>query len=78
MQHTVFKIPEAEMAVLQEIENLHFLWQKQQLPMGVDGLFFEIHPQPENALCDGPNSLRLADFENNLPKLIELHAYLNS
>lgn len=51
---------------------------KAAITMGIDGLFFEIHPQPEKALCDGPNSLRLADFENNLPKLIELHAYLNS
>jgi 2-dehydro-3-deoxyphosphooctonate aldolase (KDO 8-P synthase) len=27
---------------------------------GVDGLFFEVHPDPEKALCDGPNSLELA------------------
>lgn len=47
---------------------------KAALAMGVDGLFFEIHPQPENALCDGPNSLRLTDFERCLPHLIELHA----
>lgn len=26
---------------------------------GVDGLFLEVHPAPEAALCDGPNSLRL-------------------
>jgi 2-dehydro-3-deoxyphosphooctonate aldolase (KDO 8-P synthase) len=25
----------------------------------VDGLFLEVHPTPEAALCDGPNSLRL-------------------
>lgn len=30
---------------------------------GADGLFFEIHPQPERALSDGPNSLPLADVE---------------
>ncbi len=47
---------------------------KAALAMGVDGLFFEMHPQPENALCDGPNSLRLTDFERCLPHLIELHA----
>lgn len=26
---------------------------------GADGLFLEVHPDPDNALCDGPNSLRL-------------------
>ena len=33
---------------------------------GVDGLFFEVHPDPESALCDGPNSLRL----DSLPALL--------
>ena len=33
---------------------------------GVDGLFMEIHPQPEKALCDGANSLALADVERVL------------
>jgi 2-dehydro-3-deoxyphosphooctonate aldolase (KDO 8-P synthase) len=28
---------------------------------GVDGIFMEVHPDPERALCDGPNSLRLDD-----------------
>lgn len=28
---------------------------------GVDGLFMEVHPDPERALCDGPNSLPLAE-----------------
>ncbi|MEW6333537.1 MAG: 3-deoxy-8-phosphooctulonate synthase, partial [Thermodesulfobacteriota bacterium] len=26
---------------------------------GIDGLFFEVHPEPDSAPCDGPNSLRL-------------------
>jgi 2-dehydro-3-deoxyphosphooctonate aldolase (KDO 8-P synthase) len=33
---------------------------------GVDGLFFEVHPEPEKALCDGPNSLSL----DSLPALL--------
>jgi 2-dehydro-3-deoxyphosphooctonate aldolase (KDO 8-P synthase) len=33
---------------------------------GIDGLFFEVHPEPERALCDGPNSLRL----DSLPALL--------
>jgi len=49
---------------------------KAALSMGVDGLFFEIHPDPDKALCDGPNSIRVADFEKEMPKLLELHALL--
>jgi 2-dehydro-3-deoxyphosphooctonate aldolase (KDO 8-P synthase) len=45
---------------------------KAALAMGVDGLFFEVHPDPDKALCDGPNSLKLKDFAEELPKLAEL------
>lgn len=31
--------------------------------IGVDGLFMEVHPEPEKALCDGPNSLPLKELE---------------
>jgi len=27
--------------------------------VGVDGLFIEVHPDPDKALCDGPNMMRL-------------------
>ena len=30
---------------------------------GIDGLFMEIHPEPEKALCDGPNSIPLDEIE---------------
>lgn len=30
---------------------------------GADGYFFEIHPDPDKALSDGPNMLHLKDFE---------------
>lgn len=30
---------------------------------GVDGIFMEVHPDPEKALCDGPNSLYLDSLE---------------
>ncbi len=42
------------------------------IAMGIDGLFFEVHPDPDNALCDGPNSLRLEDFEREAPRLKEM------
>ena len=38
---------------------------------GADGLFIETHPDPDRALCDGPNSLPLADIK---PFLITLLA----
>lgn len=35
---------------------------------GIDGLFMEVHPDPECALCDGPNSLYLSF----LPELLRI------
>jgi len=40
--------------------------------VGVDGLFMEVHPDPDHALCDGPNSLALDDLEPLLKDLIEI------
>ena len=37
---------------------------------GATGYFFEIHPHPEEALSDGPNMLRLSDFESVVESLI--------
>ncbi len=34
--------------------------------VGVDGIFLEVHSDPDRALCDGPNSVRL----DNLKKLL--------
>ncbi len=39
---------------------------------GVDALFWEVHPDPENALCDGPNALPLDQITSILPELIEI------
>jgi 2-dehydro-3-deoxyphosphooctonate aldolase (KDO 8-P synthase) len=36
---------------------------------GADGVFLETHPDPDKALCDGPNSLPLADVEGLLTRL---------
>ncbi len=44
------------------------------LGAGADGLFFEVHPRPEEALCDGPNSLPLASFEGLLRQLLAIYA----
>ena len=37
---------------------------------GATGYFFETHPDPDNALSDGPNMLRLADLENVIKSLL--------
>ncbi len=37
---------------------------------GAHGLFIETHPNPEKALCDGPNSMRLTDMEPLLRSLL--------
>jgi 2-dehydro-3-deoxyphosphooctonate aldolase (KDO 8-P synthase) len=39
---------------------------------GVSGLFMETHPEPEKALCDGPNSWPLGRMGELLETLIEL------
>jgi len=37
---------------------------------GATGYFFEIHPNPEEALSDGPNMLYLSDFEEVVKSLL--------
>ncbi len=39
---------------------------------GVAGLFMETHPRPDEALCDGPNSLPLKHLGGLLETLVEL------
>ncbi len=39
---------------------------------GVSGLFMETHPRPDEALCDGPNSLPLKYIGGLLETLVEL------
>jgi len=40
--------------------------------VGVDGLFFETHPNPDCAKSDGPNMVPLAQFGPMLARLVEL------
>ncbi len=40
---------------------------------GIDGLFMEVHPDPARALCDGPNSMPLAQVEELLVMLKKIH-----
>jgi len=40
--------------------------------VGVAGVFCETHPEPEKALCDGPNSMRLSEMESLLETLVAI------
>ncbi len=40
---------------------------------GIDGLFMEVHPDPDKALCDGPNSMPLDQVESLLATLLRIH-----
>lgn len=42
---------------------------KAALAVGVDGLFMETHPDPDNALSDGPNMVPLGEMKELLIKL---------
>ena len=37
---------------------------------GANGFFFEVHPDPDNALSDGPNMLRLEELEGVIKSLL--------
>ncbi len=40
--------------------------------VGMDGLFLEVHPDPDCALCDGPNSLAVQDLPDLLRLLVRI------
>ena len=46
---------------------------KAAVAAGADALFFEVHPDPDDALSDGPNMIKLDQFENLLKKLIKVY-----
>jgi 2-dehydro-3-deoxyphosphooctonate aldolase (KDO 8-P synthase) len=45
---------------------------------GADGVFMEIHPDPDSALCDGPNSLPLGEVKPLLAMLKRVHGLLKA
>uniref|UniRef100_A0A7V4JP20 2-dehydro-3-deoxyphosphooctonate aldolase n=1 Tax=Thermodesulfobacterium geofontis TaxID=1295609 RepID=A0A7V4JP20_9BACT len=42
--------------------------------VGTDGIFMEVHPEPDKALCDGPNSLPLLEVEKILQQIKDLRS----
>ena len=45
---------------------------------GANALFFEVHPDPDNAPCDGPNMIFLKDAKNIFKKCNELFDIINA
>lgn len=48
------------------------------IAIGIDGLFFETHPNPDQAPSDGPNMLRLDDFPGVLKRILQLRQTVES
>ena len=46
---------------------------KAAIAAGADALFFEIHPDPDNALSDDPNMVKLDEFEGLLERVIKVY-----
>lgn len=40
--------------------------------VGVDGVFMEVHPDPEKALSDGPNSIYIKDLPAMIKELLDI------
>jgi 2-dehydro-3-deoxyphosphooctonate aldolase (KDO 8-P synthase) len=46
--------------------------------VGIDGLFLEVHPDPEKAISDAANQVRLSDIEGILKQTIEIDQLIHS
>jgi 2-dehydro-3-deoxyphosphooctonate aldolase (KDO 8-P synthase) len=50
---------------------------KAAIAVGADHLFMEVHPDPDNAKSDGPNTVKLEDMRGILTKLIKVYNAVN-
>ncbi|MGI6226641.1 MAG: 3-deoxy-8-phosphooctulonate synthase [Peptococcales bacterium] len=50
---------------------------KAAIAVGADGLFMEVHPDPDNAKSDGPNMVPLNELKIILEKLIKVYKAIN-
>ena len=50
---------------------------KAAMAAGANALFFEVHPNPDKALCDGPNMLSIASAQEVLDKAEEVFKICN-
>lgn len=47
------------------------------LAVGIDGLFIETHPDPDHAISDAANQVRLADMKSILQQALEIDRIVN-
>lgn len=50
---------------------------KAAVAVGADGIFMEVHPEPEKALSDGPNSIKLDEVEGILGRILRIYRSVN-
>lgn len=50
---------------------------KAAVAAGVDGVFMEVHMDPDKALCDGPNSLKIESLYDLIPELMAIKKCIN-
>lgn len=60
--------------------DIRYVWPlaKGAVSLGLAGIFFETHPNPEKALSDGPNSIPLKRVKDFLSSLKELDKFVKS
>lgn len=46
---------------------------KAAVAAGADALFFEVHPDPDHALSDGPNMVCLKEFEEMMKRILRVY-----
>jgi 2-dehydro-3-deoxyphosphooctonate aldolase (KDO 8-P synthase) len=46
--------------------------------VGIDGIFAEVHPDPDNALSDGPNMIRLSEFKEFMNEIVSVNDIVSS
>jgi 2-dehydro-3-deoxyphosphooctonate aldolase (KDO 8-P synthase) len=48
------------------------------IALKISGLFIEVHPNPDKALCDGPSATKLEDFEDMIKKIKKIDDLVKS
>ena len=48
------------------------------MAVGIDGLFLEVHPEPEKAISDAANQVRLSEVEQILKRALAIEEALNN
>jgi 2-dehydro-3-deoxyphosphooctonate aldolase (KDO 8-P synthase) len=51
---------------------------KAAIAAGADALFMEVHPEPELALSDGPNMIKLDELKGILSRILELYDVIHA